>query len=45
MSSIERAEKLKMLRNKRERLEGTIERLGLQIGLRERQIRMNGSYR
>ena len=43
-TGLERQEKLKVLRNKRERLEGTVERLGLQISHKERQLRMNASY-
>ena len=42
--SLERQEKLKLLRNKKERLEGTVERLGLQISHKERQLRMKENY-
>jgi len=40
----ERAEKLKMLRSKKERLEHTVGRLGLQATHKERQLRMSMSY-
>ncbi|KAF8242511.1 DASH complex, subunit Spc19 [Wilcoxina mikolae CBS 423.85] len=39
-----RAERLRLLRNKRERLEHTLERLSLQATHKERQLRMSLNY-
>jgi len=39
-----KAEKLKMLKSKKERLEHTLERLSLQASHKERQLRMSMNY-
>ncbi|KAI5806913.1 DASH complex subunit Spc19 [Geopyxis carbonaria] len=44
VSEISPTEQLKMLKNKRERLEHTIERLSLQTTHKERQLRMSMNY-
>ncbi|TGZ83290.1 DASH complex, subunit Spc19 [Ascodesmis nigricans] len=41
---LKKAERLKVLQNKRERLEHTIERLALQTAHKERQLRMSTIY-